>query len=215
MPLPLGGTSNHFRRVVLEKIGGWDPYNVTEDADIGFRLARFGYRSASIDLPTLEDAPLAVGPWLRQRTRWFKGWMQTWLVHTRHPQRLARELGAAGSLGFTLTSTGLIVSSMIYPVYLFTLLAMVTDPVALWGDGGVFDAMVLGLNLFNLVGGYMAMALLAERALTLRGRRAAIRGVMLLPVYWLLMSLATYRALIELAFRPHHWEKTPHRRRRV
>jgi hypothetical protein len=83
---------------------------------------------------------------------------------------------------------------------------------ALWGGGGVIDSMVLGLNLFNLVGGYMAMALLAERALTLRDRRAAIQGIMLLPAYWLLMSLATYRALIDLALRPHHWEKTPHRR---
>ena len=86
MPLPLGGTSNHFRRIVLEKVGGWDPFNVTEDADIGFRLARFGYRSATIDLPTMEDAPISIGPWFRQRSRWFKGWMQTWLVHTRHPQ---------------------------------------------------------------------------------------------------------------------------------
>ena len=134
-------------------------------------------------------------------------------MHTRHPHRLARELGPVGSLGFTLVSTGLIASSMIYPVYLFTLLAMITDPMALWGDGGVFAAMVLGLNLFNLVGDHMAMALLAERALPLRGRKAMLRGVMLLPVYWLLMSLATYRALVELAFRPHHWEKTPHRRR--
>jgi hypothetical protein len=138
--------------------------------------------------------------------------MQTWLVHTRHPQQLVREFGFIGSLGFGLVSTGLIVSSMVYPIYLVALLVTLADPMALWGDGGVIDSMVLGLNLFNLVGGYMAMALLAERALTLRDRRAAIRGIMVLPAYWLLMSLATYRALIDLALRPHHWEKTPHRR---
>ncbi|MEJ0097859.1 MAG: glycosyltransferase [Bauldia sp.] len=215
MPLPLGGTSNHFRRAVLERIGGWDPFNVTEDADIGFRLARFGYRSACIDLPTLEDAPVAAGAWFRQRTRWFKGWMQTWLVHTRHPRRLARELGLAGSLGFTLVGTGVIVSAMIYPVYVLTVLAMATDPLRLWGDGGVFDAMVFGVNLFNLVGGFTAMTVLARRSLSLRGRRARLRGVLLLPAYWMMMSLATYRAVAELALRPHHWEKTPHRRHRA
>lgn len=75
MPVPLGGTSNHFRRAALETVGGWDPYNVTEDADLGLRLARLGYRSGTLDLPTLEEAPATVGPWLRQRTRWFKGWM--------------------------------------------------------------------------------------------------------------------------------------------
>jgi cellulose synthase/poly-beta-1,6-N-acetylglucosamine synthase-like glycosyltransferase len=76
MPLPLGGTSNHFRRAALEAVGGWDPFNVTEDADLGIRLARFGYRAATIALPTLEEAPADLGPWIRQRTRWFKGWMR-------------------------------------------------------------------------------------------------------------------------------------------
>lgn len=137
MPIPLGGTSNHFRRSALEAVGGWDPFNVTEDADLGLRLARLGYRSGTLDLPTLEEAPATVGPWLRQRTRWFKGWMQTWLVHTRDPRRLARELGTRGSLGFTLIGTGLIVSSLIYPVYLVTLIAMATNPLGLWGDGGI------------------------------------------------------------------------------
>ena len=76
MPLPLGGTSNHFRRAALVEVGGWDPFNVTEDADLGLRLARFGYRSATLDLPTLEEAPATLRPWMRQRTRWFKGWMR-------------------------------------------------------------------------------------------------------------------------------------------
>ncbi|MDH6230448.1 hypothetical protein M2281_001020 [Mesorhizobium soli] len=83
--LPLGGTSNHFRREALEKVGGWDPHNVTEDADLGLRLARFGYRSETISCPTMEDAPEDFGTWLPQRTRWFKGWIQTWLVHMRSP----------------------------------------------------------------------------------------------------------------------------------
>jgi cellulose synthase/poly-beta-1,6-N-acetylglucosamine synthase-like glycosyltransferase len=76
LPLPLGGSSNHFRTSVLRQIGAWDPYNVTEDADLGMRLARFGYRTAVIPSTTYEEAPARFGPWLRQRTRWFKGWMR-------------------------------------------------------------------------------------------------------------------------------------------
>ncbi len=213
MPLPLGGTSNHFRREALVEVGGWDPFNVTEDADLGLRLARFGYRSATLDLPTLEEAPATVWPWMRQRTRWFKGWMQTWLVHTRQPLRLLHELGWRRFLGFNLIGTGLIVSALIHPVYLATLVVMATDPLDLWGDGGAFAAMVVGVNLFNLVAGYTAMAALATRTLDLRGDRRGAWALVLLPIYWLLMSLASYRALVQLVARPHKWEKTPHRGR--
>jgi cellulose synthase/poly-beta-1,6-N-acetylglucosamine synthase-like glycosyltransferase len=213
LPLPLGGTSNHFRRAALDAVGGWDPFNVTEDADIGLRLARFGYRVATLDLPTLEEAPAALVPWFRQRTRWFKGWMQTWLVHMRQPMRLVAELGWRGFLGFNLIATGIIVSALIHPVYLATLIAMATNPLRLWGDGGLFACSVIGVNLFNLFAGYLAASVLAMRALALRGQAAEARVLILLPVYWLLMSLASYRALLQLAMRPHHWEKTPHRGR--
>ena len=74
--LPLGGTSNHFRREALECAGGWDPFNVTEDADLGVRLARFGFRSETLTLPTLEEAPMSVRVWVRQRTRWYQGWIR-------------------------------------------------------------------------------------------------------------------------------------------
>jgi hypothetical protein len=213
MPLPLGGTSNHFRREALAAVGGWDPFNVTEDADLGLRLARHGYRAATLTLPTWEAAPEQLRPWFAQRTRWFKGWMQTWLVHTRRPLRLARQLGLRGLAGFAAVGTGLIVSSLVYPVYLATLVAVATDPLRLWGDGGILAAVVVGVDLFNLVAGYVAMALLAGRSLRRRGRPVEPRGLVLLPAYWLLMSLASYRAVIELFLRPHHWAKTPHDRR--
>jgi cellulose synthase/poly-beta-1,6-N-acetylglucosamine synthase-like glycosyltransferase len=76
LPLPLGGSSNHFRTVTLREVGGWDPHNVTEDADLGMRLARFGYRSGVVASSTYEEAPADIGRWLGQRTRWFKGWMR-------------------------------------------------------------------------------------------------------------------------------------------
>ena len=96
MPLPLGGSSNHFRTAVLREVGGWDAWNVTEDADLGFRLARFGYRSVTFDSTTDEEAPIRFKAWLGQRSRWMKGWMQTWGVHMREPRRLWREAGPRG-----------------------------------------------------------------------------------------------------------------------
>ena len=139
--------------------------------------------------------------------------MQTWLVHTRQPLRLLHELGWRRFLGFNLIGTGLIVSAIIHPVYLATLVMMATDPLRLWGDGGAFAAMVVGVNLFNLFAGYTAMAALATRTLDLRGNRRGAWVLVLLPIYWLLMSVASYRALFHLVARPHKWEKTPHRGR--
>ncbi|MEZ5839102.1 MAG: glycosyltransferase family 2 protein [Hyphomicrobiales bacterium] len=118
LPLPLGGTSNHFRREVLEQIGGWDPFNVTEDADIGQRLARFGYRASVIASGTGEAAPGRLGIWLKQRTRWMKGWMQTYLVHMRAPGRLWRELGPTGFIALQVMIGGVVLSALIHPFFL-------------------------------------------------------------------------------------------------
>ncbi len=122
LPLPLGGSSNHFRTATLREVGGWDAYNVTEDADLGMRLARFGYRSGVIDSTTFEEAPAGVCHWLGQRTRWFKGWMQTWLVHMREPRRLFRELGPGGFLTFQLIVGGNALVALAHPVFLVGLI---------------------------------------------------------------------------------------------
>src|SRR5262249_1066522 len=118
MPLPLGGSSNHFRTDLLRKVGAWDPYNVTEDADLGVRLARFGYRSSGIQPTTYEEAPARFAPWPRQRTRWFKGWMQTWLVHMGEPVRLLRELGLPAFLTFQLMVGGNVLAALVHPLFM-------------------------------------------------------------------------------------------------
>jgi cellulose synthase/poly-beta-1,6-N-acetylglucosamine synthase-like glycosyltransferase len=210
LPLPLGGTSNHFRRAALEDAGGWDPFNVTEDADLGIRLTRFGYRIATLTLPTLEEAPVTPGPWLRQRTRWLKGWMHTWLVHMRHPVALWRELGTRRMLGFQALGLGMIVSALAHPMFIATPFLLVLDPSRLWDNGDILLAALAGLSIFNLAAGYLAMVALATRTLPLRGRRWLKGFLWLLPPYWLLMTAACLLAIAELVFRPHHWNKTPH-----
>jgi cellulose synthase/poly-beta-1,6-N-acetylglucosamine synthase-like glycosyltransferase len=214
MPLPLGGTSNHFRREALEKVGGWDPYNVTEDADLGMRLARFGYRCDTISRPTWEEAPVTPRAWLAQRTRWFKGWLQTFFVHTRQPVVLVRQLGLRSTIGFLLVGIGMLASAIIHPVYVANVIITAFDPLALWSDGSAFSAAVVGFNLFNLVVGYYAAIRLSWRTMQLRNRRRQALALATLPLYWLLMSVACVAAIWQLALWPHYWAKTPHRGRR-
>ena len=115
--MPLGGTSNHFRREILVRLGGWDPFNVTEDADLGVRLHRLGFRTGVLDSTTLEEANSDLVNWTKQRSRWYKGYLQTWLVHMRHPRQLWQQLGTKGFIGFNLFVGGTPFLAMLNPVF--------------------------------------------------------------------------------------------------
>lgn len=201
-PFPLGGTSNHFRKEALVGVGGWDAFNVTEDADLGFRLASRGYRLGVLEAPTYETAPDRLGLWIRQRGRWIKGYMQTWGVHTRSPlRRRPRQM-----LILTLTVGVAIASAFLHgPACLWIAIELL-----IWAVGhGQPDGMILDAVL--LVGGWCsalgAMALGARRA----GVRMSVRDALTAPLYWTLPTPAAVYALWQLARRPFHWDKTPHR----
>ncbi|WP_258045609.1 glycosyltransferase [Mesorhizobium sp. NBSH29] len=213
MLLPLGGTSNHFRRSILEHVGAWDPYNVTEDADLAVRFARLGYRTETITMPTYEDGPEDVATWLPQRTRWFKGWAQTWLVHMREPVRLWRELGA-GSFGMTqLLFAGLLASSLVHPMLIVNAVwltwALTTERIT-----GTGQLILLGLDISSVLLGYLSFLLLGWSTQTTRERRSFWRVLLYTPPYWLMLSWAAWRALWQLIRDPHRWEKTRHRAHR-
>ncbi|MGI8527525.1 MAG: glycosyltransferase [Pseudolabrys sp.] len=205
MPLPLGGSSNHFSTTKLRKVGAWDPYNVTEDADLGMRLARFGYASSVIRTTTYEEAPARVAPWLRQRTRWFKGWMQTWLVHMREPRRLLRELGFPAFLTFQLMVGGNVLAALVHPFFIgwFVNALLSKDPV--WDTQGA--AAFYG---FTVLFGYFASAMLAAVGLFRRRLISSAWVLLLIPAHWLLLALAAWRALYQLLCDPYRWEKTEH-----
>lgn len=207
---PLGGTSNHFRKAALETVGGWDPYNVTEDADLGLRLHRFGFRSETITRPTFEDAPDDLAVWVRQRTRWFKGWLQTWLVHMRAPGLLAREMGPASFLTAQVLFAGMVASALVHPLLILAL-AGVTAKIAWVGAVDSFDAVLLVVDSLNLACGYLAFLILGRATLTTPERDGFWNVVLWTPAYWLLMSAAAWRSIWQLYRQPHLWEKTPHR----
>jgi cellulose synthase/poly-beta-1,6-N-acetylglucosamine synthase-like glycosyltransferase len=205
IPLPLGGSSNHFRTATLRRVGAWDPYNVTEDADLGVRLARFGYRSVAIATATYEEAPARVGSWLRQRTRWFKGWMQTWLVHIREPRRLLRELGLGSFLAVQLIVGGNVLASLVHPLLIARVLVALATGSSMWMSS--LSEVAFGVI---ILGGYLASALLGAVGLRRRGLMAHLWVLLLLPVHWLLLALAAWRALYQLLVDPYRWEKTDH-----
>jgi cellulose synthase/poly-beta-1,6-N-acetylglucosamine synthase-like glycosyltransferase len=212
LPLPLGGSSNHFRTATLNEIGGWDAYNVTEDADLGMRLARFGYRAGVIDSTTYEEAPARFAPWLRQRTRWFKGWMQTWLVHMREPRRLLSDLGLAGFAAFQLTVGGNALAALVHPLFLGWLIYAVWGGAPMWKHGGASVVLLAGLYGTTVLIGYGTSAFLGWFGLARRGLLSTAWVLLLTPLHWLLLllSLAAWRALFQLVASPYRWEKTEH-----
>jgi glycosyltransferase XagB len=207
LPFPLGGSSNHFRTEALRRVGGWDPYNVTEDADLGIRLHRFGYRSGVLKSATYEEAPARFGPWLKQRTRWYKGWMQTWLVHMRRPGRLIWDLKPGGALAFQLFLACNVLAALIHPVFIGGLCySLISAPpreaVELLQAAPVFAAAFLC--------GYISTIALDVIGLSRRGLLGHAWVLVLTPLYWLLLSLAAWRALFQLLYDPQRWEKTDH-----
>jgi cellulose synthase/poly-beta-1,6-N-acetylglucosamine synthase-like glycosyltransferase len=210
LPLPLGGSSNHFRTQILRDVGGWDAFNVTEDADLGLRLARFGYRTDVIASTTYEEAPARLGSWLRQRTRWFKGWMQTWLVHMREPRRLIADLGVMGFASFQLIVGGNALAALVHPLFLASLIYSTASGSAIWRADHVAVAVLAALYGISVVVGYLASAFLGWLGLMRRGLLDSAWVLILTPLHWLLLSLAAWRALIHLVVSPYGWEKTEH-----
>lgn len=206
--LPLGGTSNHFKAAVLRDRGGWDPYNVTEDADLGIRLARWGHDVHPLDSTTFEEAVSRPAPWFRQRTRWIKGYMQTVAVHTREPRSLWRRRRAGARTGLALlTIAGAVISALVLPAFVALLVVSVVDPPTV---EGLFPAPVYYAALASFLLGNAGMIMLGVATAALHRDDDLAKYALLLPLYWLMMSVASYRALIELVMRPHHWHKTPH-----
>ena len=209
-PLPLSGTSNHFPRAALRQAAAWDPFNVTEDADLGMRIARAGGRIGLLDCATREEAPPTFRQWLPQRTRWIKGWMQTYVVHTRQPWRLVREMGLWRAVGFHAVFAGYLLSLLAFPVMLVAAGIELGGPAPFARTPGSIQHTALMIAAADLAIGTLA-ALLAGLIGARRARLGRLAGHLLAaPIYWLCISVAGYRALVQMIWNPHLWEKTEH-----
>ena len=212
MPIPLGGTSNHFRRTALESVGGWDPHNVTEDADLGLRLYARGYRTGTLTSATVETAPTTLDVWTRQRTRWLKGWTQTWLVAMRRPGRTIRALGMRGFAIFQLMIAGMLVSALAHPL-MFVFIGFTLAWLAGTSSASIspLHSALMWIDLANIGGSYLIFIAMGWRGFTGHERaRLKARWICLTPAYWFMMSMAGWRALGQLMSNTHLWEKTPH-----
>ncbi len=200
----------HFRLRSLQAVGGWDEWNVAEDADLGVRLARFGYTVASLDSDTSEEAPHELGNWFWQRVRWQKGWMQTAIVHSREPARFVRDLGAPRAAAAAVLILGSVVSALLWPAFAFDTIRR-----AIAAAGGVASGWREAIDVFTYIlalAGVWAIVVPAAVAAKQRGFPLTARAVLLMPAYYLLLTAAAWTAVFDLAARPHHWAKTAHGR---
>ena len=207
-PIPLGGTSNHFQTARLRELGAWDPYNVTEDADLGVRLFKAGGKTAVIDSTTYEEANSELYNWIRQRSRWVKGYIQTWLVHTRHPLKLMRDIGPYQFFSFNMVVGGTFFGFLVNPIYwLLTALWFLTH----WAfiqqlfPGPIFYVGAIGLYFGNFAFMYTNVA-----GCMRRGYYDMVKYALLSPLYWALMSVGAWKGFIQLLYKPSYWEKTKH-----
>jgi cellulose synthase/poly-beta-1,6-N-acetylglucosamine synthase-like glycosyltransferase len=203
LPFPLGGTSNHFRVDALRAVGGWDAWNVTEDADLGFRLWTQGWGLGVITRPTWETPPATLATWLPQRTRWLKGYLQTWGVHTRRPWRL----GWRGFTALVMTVGAGLVSAAIHGLTLAWVAAAVLVA-AMAGLSPETPLLALSVLVLGAASAWLSCAIGAQRA----GVRYGPVDMITAPAYWALLSLAFVHAAWRLVLEPFAWDKTPHRR---
>jgi len=207
-PIPLGGTSNHFLTEKLREIGAWDPFNVTEDADLGIRMYKKKYRTAIVDSTTYEEANSELWNWIRQRTRWEKGYMQTWLVAMRHPVALYRSLGLRAFVSFQIMIGGSPLILLINPFYWIV--------TTLWFVGkwnvipNFFPGAIYYLSMFNMLTGNFLFIYMNLLGTYRREYYDLSRYALLTPIYWFLMSIAAWRAFWQLVTKPFYWEKTVH-----
>lgn len=206
--IPLGGTSNHFKTEVLRELMGWDAYNVTEDCDLGVRIGRAGYATRMLETTTWEEACSVLRFWIKQRTRWQKGYIQTWFVHMRNPFKLIRELGLVNFIHYQLLVGGVTFSVLINPFFwIMALIWFFLRPV---GVDALFPGLIFAASAFCLFAGNFVFIYINLLGCCKRERDSLMWASLLTPIYWMMMSYSGWRAFIQFFTAPFIWEKTQH-----
>jgi len=206
--IPLGGTSNHFVTRKLRDLLGWDAFNVTEDCDLGIRIQRAGYGTRMLQTTTWEEACSRVSFWIPQRTRWIKGYIQTYLVHMRNPLQLFRELGVAGFLHFQVVVGCSTLATLLNPLFWF--LAVLWFLLRIEALTSLFPGAVFAMGVTCLFAGNFAFVYLGMIGCYRRRYWDLVGYAILAPFYWILMSYSGWRAFFQFFADPFKWEKTRH-----
>lgn len=198
-PIPLGGTSNHFKTKILKLSGGWDPYNVTEDADLGYRIAKHGYKTKILDSITWEEAPISLVPWFKQRSRWIKGHIQTYIVHLRNVSKLEKTYGNVGIMGF----------------HIFLILPILTYFLQLLVAVQILFPMDPFLKWFSMTNAllWIVFSLATSIFVVLKNQWKGFNPLMFLacPFYYFLHLISVIMAIYDIfSGRLHYWAKTTH-----
>ena len=210
-PIPLGGTSNHFRKKDLQKLKGWDSFNVTEDADLGMRLVKSGHKTAVIDSLTLEEANSDIKNWFWQRTRWIKGYIQTYFLHMRKPVDFIRRWNDPQVITFQLIIGGKVLSMFINSfMWLITISYFAFRPYVGEFIESFFPGPVLYMGILCLVLGNFLYFYYYMIGCVKHEHDELVKYVFLVPFYWLAMSIAAWGAVYLFLAKPHHWSKTKH-----
>jgi len=208
-PIPLSGHSTIFRTAAIKNAGGWDPYNVTEDCDLGIRLSRMGYKVDILDSISFEEATSTISSWINQRSRWIKGFIQTSIVHLRHPFRFKNEIGGwQNFFAFLLTVPASVVVNLFNLVFWGLLVAWIFTRSAFITS--LFPGPIFYISLVSFLVGNFIFIYLNLVGAYMRGRYEFVKYNLLSPVYWLLLAVATIKAVWDLLTKPHHWSKTRH-----
>lgn len=210
-PIPLGGTSNHFRVADLKKLQGWDAFNVTEDCDLGMRLVKQQYRTAIVNSTTMEEANSQLFNWYGQRSRWIKGYIQTYFVHLRDLGKFSRTLKQPDVITFQIIVGGKILSMFINPFMWLVTFSYFAFRAALGPTiESFYPAPVFYMGVVCLVFGNFLYMYSYMIGCVKRGYFELIKFALVTPFYWLAMSISAWRALFEVIFIPHYWSKTKH-----
>lgn len=211
LPIPLGGTSNHFRAKALRQLGGWDAGNVTEDADLGMRLAGAGFRAETIHSVTWEEAPITREAWLKQRTRWMKGYMVTAIVHGRRPKRLIGRIGLPAFAAAQFAIAGVALSALAYPLAVVLFIVSGLTGHLLAPSAGPFDSLLWCFHILSMIVGFASALACGWMGVDRRLPPSVGATLFTLPFYWALVGCAAWRALWQIVSgETSHWEKTTH-----
>ena len=208
-PIPLLGHSVHFRREVIDRVGAWDPYNVAEDCDVGIRIHRMGYLTGIINSTSLEEATSDFKGWIMQRTRWMKGFIQTSIVHLRHPFRFKNEVGGwKNFFAFIVTVPGSVIINILNLFYWIMLILWLTTHSVIIQK--LFPGPILYISFLSFATGNVLFTYFNLLGSYKRKQFALVKYSLLSPFYWILLAIATSRSAVQIITKPHHWEKTKH-----